>query len=344
MKCPICNEEYQLTDSFCPNCGYEIHILPGNISDAAREYEETREKSFRKTWVALNESHADSQRLEAENSIIQQKFDEKEQELKDIVAQNEKLDNQLKALQEERDQLLSQISERKSTIQKLRDQISDYLSLKKEKEDLKSKSNKWESKYNGLFADMSEAQRKISQIQSQLQSTTKEKEEWKSKSKEWESKYNSLFADMSEAQHKISQIQSQLKSVTEEKERLEDALSKKNNGQTNNTNSTNPHASSPQNRGERKGEVIFTDGHYEFRQDIFSGENVYSTPNNMISGYKVDLFKITMGTHACVLNDLCGGVRDDRNREIKKDGKQIFNNEIFFINSIKVQVIINKKR
>lgn len=177
MICPICNEEYQLTDSFCPNCGYEIHILPGNISDAAREYEETREKSFRKTWVALNESHADSQRLEAENSIIQQKFDEKEQELKDIVAQNEKLDNQLKALQEERDQLLSQISERKSTIQKLKDQISDYLDqraqLKKEKEEWKTKSDKWESKFNELSTKMSEAQYTIEQQKSQIQNTKK---------------------------------------------------------------------------------------------------------------------------------------------------------------------------
>ncbi len=338
MKCPICNKEYQLTDSFCPNCGYEIHILPGNISDAAREYEETREKSFRKTWVALNESHADSQRLEAENSIIQQKFDEKEQELKDIVAQYEKLDNQLKALQEERDQLLSQISERKSTIQKLRDQISDYLSLKKEKEDLKSKSNKWESKYNGLFADMSEAQRKISQIQSQLQSTTKEKEEWKSKSKEWESKYNSLFADMSEAQHKISQIQSQLKSVTEEKERLEDALSKKNNGQTNNTNSTNPHASSPQNRGERKGEVIFTDGQHTIKQDVYSGNNVYKTPQSLYTNLRGDLFAIVEDSGGFTIYDRCGSLKKASGRGVGEKGEQIFNGDVFNIGSIQIQI------
>ena len=114
MICPICNKEHQPTDDFCPTCGYEIHNFPDpdNISDAVRKYEETREKSYRKTWVALNESHADSQRLEAENSKIQQKFDEKEQELKDIVAQKEKLDSQLKTLEKERNQLLSQINEK----------------------------------------------------------------------------------------------------------------------------------------------------------------------------------------------------------------------------------------
>lgn len=176
MNCPICNKELQPTDAFCPSCGYEIHVLPGNISDAAREYEETREKSYRKTWVALNESHADSQRLEAENSIIQQKFDEKEQELKDIVAQNEKLDNQLKALEEERNRLRSQIeekqadiSERKSTIQKLRDQIRDYL-------DQRAQSNKekeeWKTKYDELSKKMSEAQLEIDRLKTELKSNS----------------------------------------------------------------------------------------------------------------------------------------------------------------------------
>ena len=314
MNCPICNKELQPTDAFCPTCGYEIHIYPSE-SKAMAEYEEMRAERYRKTWEALNESQAVSQRLEAENSKIQHKLDEKEQELKDKVAQNEKMDDQLKTLEKERNRLRSQIeekladiSERKGTIQKLKGQISDYLEQR-----------------------------------AQLK---KEKEEWKTKSEEWEAKYKSLFADISEAQHEISQLQLQLKSVTEEKERLEDALSKKNIRQTNNTNSTNSHTSRPQNRGERMGEVIFKDDkNQEFRQDIFLGENVYSTPNNMISGYKVDLFKITMGTtRACVLKDLCRGVRDHHNSEIKKNGKQIFNNEIFFINSIKVQVIIYKKR
>jgi DNA repair exonuclease SbcCD ATPase subunit len=340
MKCPICNEEYQLTDSFCPNCGYEIHILPGNISDAAREYEETREKSYKKTWVALNESQADSQRLEAENSKIQQKFDEKEHELKDIVAQNEKLDIQLKALEEERNQLLSQITERKSTIQKLRDQIGDYLSLKKEKEDMKSKSNEWESKYNGLFADMSDAQRKISQIQSQLQSMTKEKEEWKSKSEEWESKYNSLFADMSEAQHKISQIKSKLKSVTEEKERLEGVLSKRNNSQTNNSNSTNPQTSSPQNRGERKGEVLFTDGQHEIKQGIYTGRNVYLAPQIMHSDYDGDLFTIIENNGVYTLYDNCGAVKKANGRAVREKGEQVTDGDIFCIGLIQIHIIL----
>ena len=95
MNCPICNKELQPTDAFCPTCGYEIHILPGNISDAVRKYEETREKSFRKTWVALNESHADSQRIENQNKEIQLALDNKQEELAIITNQNKELVNQL---------------------------------------------------------------------------------------------------------------------------------------------------------------------------------------------------------------------------------------------------------
>lgn len=295
MNCPICNKELQLTDNICTTCGFEIHIYPSG-SDAAREYEETREKSYRKTWKALNESQAVSKRLEAENSKIQQSLDKKEQEVKDIVAKNEKIDIQLKALEEERNRLLSQISEHNGTIQTLQNQIRDCIDIKKEKE------------------------------------------EWKTKSEAWESKYNSLFADMSEAQRKMSQMESQLKSVTEEKERLEDALSKKNNSQTNNTNSTNPHTSSPQNRGERKGEVLFTDGQHEIKQAIYTGSNVYLAPQIMHSDHDGDLFTIIEKNGVFTIYDNCGALKKANGRAIREKGEQITDGDILSIGSIKIQI------
>lgn len=297
MNCPICNKELQLTDNICPICGFEIHIYPSG-SDAAREYEETREKSYRKTWEALNESQAVSKRLEAENSKIQQSLDKKEQEVKDTVAKNEKIDIQLKALEEERNRLLFQISEHNGTIQTLQNQIRDCIDIKKEKE------------------------------------------EWKTKSEAWESKYNSLFADMSEAQRKMSQIESQLKSVTEEKERLEDALSKKNNSQTNNTNSTNPHTSSPQNRGERKGEVLFTDGQHEVKQDIYTGSNVYLAPQIMHSNYSGELFTIIEDDGVFTIYDNCGGVKKANGRSVREKGEQVTDGDIFSIGLIQIRIIL----
>lgn len=172
MKCPICNEEYQLTDSFCPNCGYEIHILPGNISDAARKYEETREKNYRETWKALYDSKTASQRAETLNKEIQHALDNKQEELAIITNQNKELVNQLSQAHYDISQLRSQIKEKqedKSTIQKLKDQISDYLDqraqLKKEKEE-------WKTKYDELFKKMSEAQFELDRLKTELKSNS----------------------------------------------------------------------------------------------------------------------------------------------------------------------------
>lgn len=131
-KCRVCGQFCLLTDAFCPTCGYEIHIYPSE-SKAMAEYEEMRAERYRKTWEALNESQAVSQRLEAENSKIQHKLDEKAQELKDKVAQNEKMDDQLKTLEKERNRLHSQIEEKQRDSNQL---SNDMNAARHEKEKL----------------------------------------------------------------------------------------------------------------------------------------------------------------------------------------------------------------
>lgn len=303
MICPICNKEHQPTDAFCPTCDYEIHILPGNLSDAVRKYEETREKNYREIWKALYDSKTASQRAETLNKEIQHALDNKQEELAKTTIQNKDLANQLSQAHYEISQLHSQIKEKqedKGTIQKLKGQISDYLD-----------------------------QRAL---------LNKEKEEWKFKSNEWESKYNRLFADMSEAQSKISQLQSQLQSVTAEKARLEAALSKINNPQTSNTNSTNPQPSSHQNRGERKGEVIFTDGQHTIKQDVYSGNNVYKTPQSLYTNLRGDLFAIVEDSGGFTIYDRCGSLKKASGRGVGEKGEQIFNGDVFNIGSIQIQI------
>ena len=55
MNCPICNKELQLTDAFCPNCGFEIHILPVSASDVVKEYESSRIENYKKIWGTLKD-------------------------------------------------------------------------------------------------------------------------------------------------------------------------------------------------------------------------------------------------------------------------------------------------
>ena len=66
MNCPICNKEFQLTDAFCPNCGFEIHILPESASDAVKEHENERTKRFNETWNALQDSVVKEQKFETD--------------------------------------------------------------------------------------------------------------------------------------------------------------------------------------------------------------------------------------------------------------------------------------
>jgi hypothetical protein len=42
MKCPVCGKETTLDKTFCEGCGFELHILPKDVSQEVRDYEESR--------------------------------------------------------------------------------------------------------------------------------------------------------------------------------------------------------------------------------------------------------------------------------------------------------------
>ena len=305
MNCPICNNELQLTDAFCPNCGFEIHIYPAN--DATKAFEKTREGKYKDTWKALNESKAESQKLEIQSQKIQQKLDEKQKELDD---KTKNLGDLLSEACHEIAQLETQLKEKQEgasqfqkTIEKLKKQIGDYLDQKKEKEE-------WKSKYEEL-------------------------------SKQTSSTQEELAKQMSSAQLEISQLKSQLQSMTEEKERLENTL--KQNNQSASSNPSDSASSSNQNRGERKGEVVFTDEISATTINIYAGDNIYTTPQNMFSGYTGNLFRINENNGAFTIYDLCGGTRDDRGRGIPPFGKEIQNNGVYHVGSITIRIKIQKR-
>ena len=50
MKCPICNYELPQDESFCPQCGFEIHILPACVSKELGEYESRRVEDYKILW------------------------------------------------------------------------------------------------------------------------------------------------------------------------------------------------------------------------------------------------------------------------------------------------------
>lgn len=49
-KCKVCGGDLNLSDSFCPQCGFEHHILPEPVSNEVRMYEEKRINACKKVW------------------------------------------------------------------------------------------------------------------------------------------------------------------------------------------------------------------------------------------------------------------------------------------------------
>lgn len=304
MNCRICNnKELQPTDTFCPTCGFEIHIMPAGASDAVKEHENERAERYNKTWNALQDSVAEVQKLEIQSKEIQQKLDEKQKELDD---KTKNLGNLLSEARHKIAQLETQLKEKQEgasqfqkTIEKLKKQIGDYLDQKKEKEE-------WKSKYEEL-------------------------------SKQTSSMQEELAKQMSSAQLEISQLKSQLQSMTAEKERLENTLKKQNN-QPASSNPSDSASTSNQNRGERKGEVVFSDGQHTIKQDIYSGNNVYKTPLPLHTDIIGDLFAIVEDDGEFTVYDRCGSLKKANGRGVGEKGEQIFNGDVLSVGSIQIQV------
>lgn len=136
MNCPICKTEFQSNDAFCQKCGYEIHILPVNISDAVHEYEKTRAERYKETWNALNNNKNTVAKLEDENSTIQNELNGKAQELKEKDNQYKRLNSQFITLQKEIESLVQVEDKQKESLdlpcilKEIREQISDNLRRK----------------------------------------------------------------------------------------------------------------------------------------------------------------------------------------------------------------------
>ena len=54
-KCKVCGRDLNLSDSFCPKCGFEHHILPEHVSDKVRKYENKRIEVCKKVWEEHNQ-------------------------------------------------------------------------------------------------------------------------------------------------------------------------------------------------------------------------------------------------------------------------------------------------
>lgn len=52
MKCPICDFEHESMD-YCPECGFERHLLMNSASEEIKQYEQQRIEHAKQTWDKL---------------------------------------------------------------------------------------------------------------------------------------------------------------------------------------------------------------------------------------------------------------------------------------------------
>lgn len=302
MNCPICDTELRLTDTFCPICGFEIHILPQGASVAVDKYERNRRDNYRKLWGSLENNSLTIQKQENKYVETKETLDRLQIELTTANNQNKDLANKLSSALDKISNLKTQIEEKQISLTQVKNTISE---LEKQTSEDKAKISK-----------LTEEKSKIDAL------------------------YNQLSKDMQLAQYEISQLKSELQTITKEKEKIEKLLSKKQSGQTTNTIKSNSGGSKNTNVGEKKGEVEFSNGQSKSRQDILAGNNSYTAPKSILSNHNGTLFVINENNGEFTIYDSCGSLRKANGRSIRDKGEQLTNGDIFNIGSIQIKIIL----
>lgn len=104
-KCKVCGRDLNLSDSFCPKCGFEHHILPELVSNEVRIYEEKRIKACKKAWEEHKQGYENLKKnYEAEvskNKTLEQNFKEEKAKTRAAEQEKERLKVQVDKIQKE---------------------------------------------------------------------------------------------------------------------------------------------------------------------------------------------------------------------------------------------------
>lgn len=89
MNCPICNKEILFTDSFCHTCGFEIHILPNEISANVEAYEQKRIDKHKALYESLQKVDELSVQIETKEKELAEKTQLCDSLQEEVVKQKE---------------------------------------------------------------------------------------------------------------------------------------------------------------------------------------------------------------------------------------------------------------
>ena len=148
-KCKVCGGDLNLSDSsFCPQCGFEHHILPEPVSDQIRKYEEKRINACKEVW----EKHS----LEIEK--LQKTYDEGVYKNKTLEQELERAKKETLSAQQEKEQ------EKKKYEAKLKETGQSLEQLKKGNNNLVADIQKLMLQNESLKTELDNAKGKIEQL------------------------------------------------------------------------------------------------------------------------------------------------------------------------------------
>lgn len=90
-KCKVCGCSYILTETFCPECGFERHVLPETVSKEVEEYEKKRIEEYKERRKKQQEQTKEIEKL---NSDLKTANDKSKASSKEI----DRLKSELKSM------------------------------------------------------------------------------------------------------------------------------------------------------------------------------------------------------------------------------------------------------
>ncbi len=167
VKCKVCNHPFPLTETFCPECGFERHVFPAPVSKEVEEYEKKRveeykgrrEKNRRNVCdleKQLVEKEKENSRIENERRSLSYQLDVQRKESKDSKEALEEMKKAYNAMASESKEETQRIKREREQYKTENDNISKDLALER-------------NKNKELVAD-------IQRMSSQIQSLTRENE------------------------------------------------------------------------------------------------------------------------------------------------------------------------
>lgn len=131
VKCKICNHPLPLTETFCPECGFERHIYPESL----KRYEEERIEAYKKVW----EEHKQGlEKLKKNYEVEVSKNKTLEDNLKEEKAKNTGAEQEKERYRDQADKATKELESLKKKNQSLNADVQSLMSqnqsLKTERE------------------------------------------------------------------------------------------------------------------------------------------------------------------------------------------------------------------